>query len=69
MSGIKILLLYSEVTYEVADVISTYVYRKGILNAAFSYSTAVGLFNSVVNVFFLVLTNTISKKTTEMHLF
>jgi len=65
----KILLLYSEVTYEVADVISTYVYRKGILNAAFSYSTAVGLFNSVVNVFFLVLTNTISKKTTEMHLF
>lgn len=65
----KILLLYSEAIYETADVISTYVYRKGIINAAYSYSTAVGLFNSIVNVFFLVLANTISKKTTESSLF
>jgi putative aldouronate transport system permease protein len=65
----KILLLYSEAIYEVADVISTYVYRKGILNASYSYSTAVGLFNSVVNIFFLVLANTISKKTTESSLY
>ena len=41
----KILLLYSPTTYEVADVISTYVYRIGILDANFSYSTAIGLFN------------------------
>lgn len=65
----KILLLYSEAIYEVADVISTYVYRKGILNAAYSYSTAVGMFNSVVNIFFLMLANTISKKTTESSLY
>lgn len=65
----KILLLYSEAIYEVADVISTYVYRKGILNAAYSYSTAVGLFNSVVNIFFLIMANFISKKTTESSLF
>lgn len=65
----KILLLYSQAIYDVADVISTYVYRKGILNAAYSYSTAVGLFNSVVNVFFLVLANSLSKKLTESGLF
>ena len=65
----KILLLYSEATYEVADVISTYVYRKGIVNAAYSYSTAVGLFNSIVNVFFLVLANNLSRKMTESSLF
>lgn len=65
----KILLLYSPATYEVADVISTYVYRKGIQNAAYSYSTAVGLFNSVVNIFFLVVSNAISKKVTESSLF
>ncbi|NMA95070.1 MAG: sugar ABC transporter permease [Clostridiales bacterium] len=65
----KILLLYSEATYEVADVISTYVYRKGIQNAAFSYSTAVGLFNSIVNVFFLFVANTFSRRLTESSLF
>ncbi len=65
----KILLLYSPATYEVADVISTYVYRKGILNASYSYSTAVGLFNSIVNIFFLVISNYISKKVTESSLF
>jgi putative aldouronate transport system permease protein len=65
----KILLLYSEAIYEVADVISTYVYRKGILNAAYSYSTAVGLFNSIVNIFFLLAANALSKKTTESSLF
>jgi putative aldouronate transport system permease protein len=65
----KILLLYSEPIYEVADVISTYVYRKGILNAAYSYSTAVGLFNSVVNILFLIAANALSKKTTESSLY
>lgn len=58
----KILLLYQPLTYEVADVISTYVYRRGIIDADFSYSTAVGLFNSCVNVVFLTLTNKLSKK-------
>ena len=65
----KILLLYQPLTYEVADVISTYVYRKGLLDADFSYSTAVGLFNSVVNLFFLLVANKISKKMGQSGLF
>ena len=65
----KILLLYNETIYETADVISTYVYRKGLIEANFSYSTAVGLFNSIINVVFLVGTNLISKKVTDIGLF
>jgi putative aldouronate transport system permease protein len=65
----KIILLYNEGIYEVADVISTYVYRRGILEASFSYASAVGFFNSLVNVFFLVVTNKLSKKMTESMLF
>ncbi|MCZ4141943.1 sugar ABC transporter permease, partial [Escherichia coli] len=45
----KIILLYNSQTYETADVISSFVYRRGILEASYSYSTAVSLFNSVIN--------------------
>lgn len=65
----KILLLYQPITYEVADVISTYVYRKGLLEADFSYSTAVGIFNSVVNLFFLFASNQLSKRVGQSGLF
>jgi putative aldouronate transport system permease protein len=65
----KVLLLYSEATYEVGDVISTYVYRRGIMQADYSYATAVGLFNSVVNVAFLVTANMIIKKHSDSALF
>lgn len=65
----KILLLYHEMTYEVADVISTYVYRKGLIDADYSYSTAIGLFNSIVNIVFLVGANKISKKLGQSGLF
>ena len=58
----KILLLYQPTTYEVADVISTYVYRRGLEDANYSYSTAVGLFESVVNISMLLITNKICKK-------
>jgi putative aldouronate transport system permease protein len=61
----KILLLYNPVTYETADVISTFIYRKGLLEMNYSYSTAVGLFNSVVNFIFLVSVNKISKNLSE----
>lgn len=64
----KIILLYNQFTYETADVISTYVYREGLINANFSYSTAVGLFNSLVNILFLCIANTISRKVTETSL-
>ena len=65
----KIILLYSPQTYEVADVISSYTYRMGILNGKYSYSSAVGLFQSVINLIFLVTTNKISRKLTETSLF
>lgn len=61
----KIILLYNQAIYDTADVISSFVYRKGLLEYNYSYSTAVGLFNSVVNFVLLVITNFISKKTTE----
>ena len=64
----KIILLYNEFTYSTADVISTYVYREGLINANFSYSTAVGLFNSVVNILFLCIANAISRKVSETSL-
>jgi putative aldouronate transport system permease protein len=64
----KILLLYNTSTYETADVISTFVYRKGILEASYSYSTAIGLFNSVINFALLVIANFISRKATETSL-
>ena len=65
----KILLLYQPITYEVADVISTYVYRKGLIDADYSFSTAVNLFNSVVNIMFLLASNRISKKMGQSGLF
>ncbi|MCM3782148.1 ABC transporter permease subunit [Neobacillus mesonae] len=64
----KIILLYNPLTYETADVISTYVYRKGILGADFGYSAAVGLFNSVISFILLVMANTISKRVSEHRL-
>lgn len=64
----KIILMYNPATYEVADVISTYVYRRGILGAEYSFAAAVGLFNSVVNFVFLWITNRLSKKTADISL-
>jgi putative aldouronate transport system permease protein len=65
----KILLLYSPATYSTSDVIGTYVYRKGLLDQSYGYSTAVGLFNSIVNTVFLLVTNWLSRKFTESSLF
>lgn len=61
----KIILLYNPLTYDTADVISSYVYRRGLLNADYSYSAAIGLFNSAINLIFLVATNWLSKRSTE----
>ncbi len=64
----KIILLYSGTTYETADVISSFVYRYGLQQNNYSYSTAVGLFNSVVNVILLVSMNAFSRKMTDVSL-
>ena len=61
----KILLLYNGSTYETADVISTYVYRKGIQGADYSYSTAVGLFQSVIGLIFIWGANKFSAVVSE----
>lgn len=65
----KTILLYNSQVYETADIISSYVYRKGLLEFNYGYSTAVGMFNSVVNLILLVTANHISKRVTETSLF
>ncbi len=58
----KIILLYNPMIYETADVISTFVYRKGLLQMNYSFSAAVDLFNSVINVILLITVNQVCKK-------
>lgn len=65
----KIILLYSPSTYETADVISSYVYRTGLLNAEYSYSAAVGLFNSAVNIIVLLVFNWVGRRFFEVRIF
>lgn len=64
----KIVLLYNQMTYETADVISTYVYRRGLVQFDYSFSTAVGMFNSVINFILLLLANGISRKVNDTSL-
>lgn len=64
----KILLMMTGSNQSVSDVISTYVYRRGITKADFSYATAVGLFQSLVSLVFVTTTNWISRRTTETSL-
>lgn len=64
----KILLLYNPLTYETADVISTYVYRMGITGGNFSYATAVGLFEGVIGLILVTIANEVSKRTTKSSL-
>ena len=61
----KILLLYNPLTYEKADVISTYMYRYGLLGGNYSVGAAVGVFNSVLSLVILVTVNTIFRRTSE----
>lgn len=64
----KIILLYNPVIYDTADVISSYAYRKGLLEFNWSYSATVGLFNSVINFVLLIFANKVSKKVNETSL-
>lgn len=61
----KILLLYSGATYETADVISTYVYRRGLLTADFSYGTAIELFQTAVSLVLVLGTNWLGRKISD----
>ena len=64
----KIILLYNPAIYDTSDVISTFVYRKGIQERGYSFSAAVGLFNSIINFGLLLAANTISKRTNSTSL-
>jgi len=61
----KIILLYNASIYDTADVISSFVYRKGLLESNYSYSTAVGLFNSAINFMLVILANWLSRRATD----
>lgn len=61
--------LYNPVVYETGDIIDTYVYRMGLLDHQYSFSTAVGLFKSVVGMILMVSVNQLSKKFTDSRIF
>ena len=65
----KIILLYGPSTFETAEIISSFVYRYGLTGMKYSYSTAVGLFQSVINLILIISSNTISKKITDMGIY
>ena len=60
----KVLLMYTPATYEVADVIDTYVYRRGIIDSKYGFASAVGLFKNVINLGFLVVFNRLARRFT-----
>ena len=64
----KVLLMQSPLNYETSDVISTFVYRRGLQYAEYSYTTAVSVFNSIINIVILVIANRVSKKVSETSL-
>lgn len=61
----KIILLYNPTIYETADIISSFIYRRGLLDSSYGFSAAVGLFNSVINCILLWTANFLSKRLTE----
>lgn len=59
----KILLLYNPLTYPTGDVISTYLYRMGIVSNSFSYAAAIGLFEALIGLTLVMSANLISRRT------
>lgn len=65
----KAFLLQTNLNVEVSEIISTYVYKRGIVDANYSFSTAVGLFNNLINITMLCIANMVSRKVSETSLF
>lgn len=65
----KVYLLQNSLNRSASSVISTYTYEVGLINSDYSYSTAVGLFNSVINIILIVMANQLSKKVADESLF
>ena len=64
----KIFLMQNPLNLGVSEVIATYVYKIGILSSQFSYATAIGLFNTLINFAFLVVANQIAKRVSNTSL-
>lgn len=64
----KVFLLQNDLNLSTSDVISTFVYKSGILEAQYSFSAAVGLFNSIINFILLIMVNRIAKKVSDTSL-
>lgn len=64
----SIILLYNPSIYETADVINTYVYRRGMLNADYSFASAVGLFQSMIGLVLVILANQAARRYSESSL-
>ena len=62
----KAYLMQNNLNIQTSEIISTYVYKMGLNNAQYSFSTAVGLFNSIINLALLLIINTVSKKITDV---
>ncbi|MCD7857425.1 MAG: ABC transporter permease subunit [Clostridiales bacterium] len=62
----KVWLLQTDLNKATSDVIAVYVYEQGIENAKYSYSTAVGLFNTLVNIVLLIIVNKIASKASDV---
>jgi len=65
----KVYLLQNSLNIDTSEVISTYVYKRGIINSNYSFSAAVGLFNNIINAILLVIANGISRQFSETSLF
>jgi len=64
----KIYLLQNPLNMKVSNVLSTYTYNIGLIQAQYSYSSAIGLFNTLINIFFLIIVNFIVSKVSEISL-
>lgn len=64
----KIYLMQNPLNSEASEVITTYIFKVGLINADYAYSTAVGVFNSVINLILLIIVNQIARKTSETSL-
>lgn len=62
----KAYLLQTSLNKATSEIIATYVYEQGLLKAMYSFSTAVGLFNTVVNIVLLVVVNTVCKRLSDV---
>ena len=65
----KVYLMQNSMNQSTSEIIATYVYKMGIQKAQYSYTTAIGLFNSLINLVLLLIVNHISKKVSEISVF